>query len=227
MPDITERFLMIYRDLETLKKVSSPSDFAKKVGISPSMMNEILKNRSKVGIKVIQNTVITFEGYNLEWLIKGEGKMRKKFEVPELHYDPDEEYLLKLHGTPLLSLEAAAGFGNSNFLIKEEDIQGLYIVPDFSDIDFMIRVKGSSMYPKYSSGDVVACRIIRELKFIQWNKTYVIATKEQGILCKRLLPSKVKSNIQAVSDNKEYPPFDIPKDEITGYALIVGVIRLE
>lgn len=83
------------------------------------------------------------------------------------------------------------------------------------------------MYPKYSSGDVVACRIIRESNFIQWNKTYVVATKEQGMLCKRLKPSDKESHILAVSDNQEYPPFDIPQAEITGIALIVGVIRLE
>jgi len=128
---------------------------------------------------------------------------------------------------PLVSQEVAAGFGNENFAIKEEDIQARYVVPDFNGIDFMIRVKGSSMYPKYSSGDVIACRILKERNFIQWNKTYVVATKEQGMICKRLLPSKKKDFIQVVSDNKDYPPFDIPEKEITGIALIVGVIRLE
>lgn len=128
---------------------------------------------------------------------------------------------------PLVAQEVAAGFGNSNFVIKEDDIQGRYVVPDFNGIDFMIRVKGGSMYPKYSSGDIVACRILKESKFIQWNKPYVIATTEQGMLCKRLMPSEKKNYVQAVSDNKEYPPFDIPEKEITGIALIVGVIRLE
>ena len=130
-------------------------------------------------------------------------------------------------GTPLISFEVAAGFCNGSSLIKEEDVQARYVVPDFNSIDFMIRVKGSSMYPKYSSGDVIACRIIKEMKFIQWNKTYVIATRYQGLLCKRLRQSEKKNHILAVSDNKEYPPFEIPVSEIGGYALIVGVIRLE
>lgn len=130
-------------------------------------------------------------------------------------------------GAPLVSQDAMAGFGNAEFSIKEEDIQGKYIVPDFNGIDFMIRVKGSSMYPKYSSGDIVACRIIQESAFIQWNKTYVIATREQGILCKRLRKSEMADHLLAVSDNKDYPPFDIPRVEITGIALIIGTIRLE
>lgn len=128
---------------------------------------------------------------------------------------------------PLISLDVAAGFGTDNFSIQEKDIQQEYLVPDFNGIDFMIRVKGSSMYPKYSSGDIVACRIIKESQFIQWHKPYVIATREQGLLCKRLMESDKKDHLRAVSDNKEYPPFDIPKKEIAGIALIVGTIRLE
>lgn len=144
---------------------------------------------------------------------------------------PDLENYLESNtpsdGAPLISHEAAAGFGTAIFAIKDEDIMGRYVVPDFTNIDFMIRVKGSSMYPKYSSGDIVACRIIRESRFIQWNKPYIIATKEQGLLCKRLRQSEKKNHILAISDNKDYPPFDIPSNEITGIALIVGTIRLE
>ncbi len=152
----------------------------------------------------------------------------RKFEAEfDLNIEPVNEQKVSKTGTPLISLEVAAGFGNEVFAIREEDVQARYVVPDFSDIDFMIRVKGSSMYPKYSSGDIVACRIIRESKFIQWNKVYVIATTEQGILCKRLKQSKEPDCLLAVSDNKEYEPFDLPKNEITGLALVVGVIRLE
>lgn len=127
----------------------------------------------------------------------------------------------------MVSMEVAAGFGSSDFAIREEDIQAHYIVPDFNGIDFMIRVKGSSMYPKYSSGDIIACRKLHDSKFIQWNKCYVIATKEQGLLVKRIKQSPTPEALLAVSDNKEYDPFEIPKEEITGIALVVGVIRLE
>ncbi len=130
-------------------------------------------------------------------------------------------------GIPLVSQKVAAGFGNDHFLVKEEDVLARYVIPDFEDISFMITVKGDSMYPHYSSGDIIACRLIRDPKYLQWNKPYVLATKDQGMLCKRILPSKKKDTIQAISDNKDYPPFDIHQDEITGYALVIGIIRLE
>lgn len=132
-----------------------------------------------------------------------------------------------LNTIPLITFEAAAGFGTDKFSIAEEDIQARYVVPDFNKIDFMIRVKGNSMVPKFCSGDIVACRILKEIKFIQWNKPYIIATIEQGLLCKRIMPSEKKDCIKAVSDNNEYIPFDIPRQEITGYAIIIGTIRLE
>ncbi len=130
---------------------------------------------------------------------------------------------------PLVTQTAVAGFGNANFAIHEADVKEYYIVPKFRyhQVDFMIELSGSSMYPKYNSGDVVACTILRDGSFIQWNKCHIIATREQGILCKRLMPGSTESSLKMVSDNENYPPFEVPKDEITGIALVVGVIRLE
>ncbi len=132
-------------------------------------------------------------------------------------------------GIPLVETNAVAGFGNANFAITEADVKAYYIVPKFRfcHIDFMIEISGSSMYPKYNSGDVVACTILHERSFIQWNKCHIISSREQGILCKRLRPSDKDGYLTAISDNPEYPPFDIPESDILGIALVVGVIRLE
>jgi hypothetical protein len=56
---------------------------------------------------------------------------------------------------------------------------------------------------------------------------YVIGTREQGMLVKRVKESKQKDCITAAADNPKYAPFDIPKDEIIGIALVVGVVRME
>lgn len=159
------------------------------------------------------------EFYNLHWLITGEGEMLKN----QIVEDSGKKNI------PLVTQSAVAGFGSMDFLIKEADVKAYYSIPKFNHckVDFMIEISGSSMYPKYNSGDVVACTILHERSFIQWNKCHIIATREQGILCKRLRPSQTESCITAVSDNDNYPPFDIPVSDITGIALVVGVIRLE
>lgn len=130
---------------------------------------------------------------------------------------------------PLVDAFAAAGFGNSNFSIAEHDVKEYYVVPKFKHchVDFMIEVSGLSMYPHFNSGDVIACSILHNTGFIQWNKCHVIATREQGMLVKRLMPGEDKKHLRAISDNKEYPPFEIPVDEITGIAIVVGSVGLE
>ena len=128
-----------------------------------------------------------------------------------------------------MSQTVAAGFGNENFAITEQDVKEFYNIPCFrhTHVDFMIEVTGDSMTPHLNSGDIIACTIVRDSNFIQWNKTHVIATKEQGLLVKRLMPANDDKHLKAVSDNTQYPPFDIPKNEITGIALVIGDVCLE
>ena len=127
----------------------------------------------------------------------------------------------------LYDVSASVGHGSFDEIIKHERVVGTYVVPAFKDISWMIFVKGSSMYPKYSSGDIIACRVIYESQFIQWGKVYAVATKEQGVLVKRLEKSEKDDCYLAVSDNPAYKPFNLPRDEIVGIALVVGVIRME
>ena len=179
-----------------------------------------------------------------EWLLTGEGDMVKSDtkadhkktsmlfskEIMDREAIPFAEAARSgFSPIPLVTQTAAAGFGNANFSIEESDVKEYYVIPKFKycKVDFMIEVSGLSMYPHFNSGDVIACSILRNTQFIQWNKCHVIATREQGILIKRLMPGDDMQHLRVVSDNKEYPPFDIPVDEITGIALVVGSVSLE
>lgn len=209
----------------------SKRDFYTKTGISRGT----LESNTGITEETIAKLIAIYPNINSSWLLIGEGEVLKQ--VNELNIGDDTIQLPAKHiareanvsakGIPLIGLDVAAGFGTADFSISEKDIQNKYVVPDFTNIDFMIHVKGSSMYPKYSSGDIIACRKLNDSKFIQWNKCYVIATTEQGLLIKRIRQCERVEYLLAVSDNKEYDPFEIPKDEITGIALVIGVIRLE
>lgn len=220
MNDVTGRFIEIYDYCITERKCQNASQFAALIEISPSLLNEIRKGRTNAGITAIQNTLNKLPYISPEWLITGNGQMIKKL------YDVKVSALV---GIPLIPVSAFAGAGGEAVSITYNDIKERYVVPEFSDldVDFMIRVKGSSMYPKYNSGDVIACKLIKESNFLQWNRVHVIHTTEQGALVKRLLPTDNKEIIQCVSDNPKYPPFNINTNEITNIALVLGVIRLE
>ena len=201
------------------------SEFEKSLGLSNGYINSISRG---IGNNKLNLILEKYSNLNGEWLLTGKGEMIKS--TSNIVEEPLAEYKTKKKSSsliPLLPIDAVAGFGVGEWSIHEKDIQERYQVPDFNGIDFMIRVKGSSMYPKYNSGDVIACRKINYETYIQWNKPHVISTTEQGIIVKRINAAEDKNMLTMTSDNPAYPPFNVPKNEITGIALIIGVIRLE
>ncbi len=200
-----------------------PTIFEKDIGLSSGYLSVQKKRNADIGETVVNKINDNCQDISIEWLITGKGNMlRSDLSAGAMKSNKDNP-----DAYPLIDLTVAAGFGSVKFSIEKKDVKDYYVIPKFSDlkIDFMIEVTGSSMYPKYTSGDVVACTILRESKFIQWNKVHVIATTEQGLLVKRIREND-ENSILALSDNIDYPPFKIPLIEITGIALVVGVVRL-
>ncbi|TAN15154.1 MAG: hypothetical protein EPN37_10280 [Chitinophagaceae bacterium] len=78
MQSITDRFLKAYEYLLSEKIISSGLEFSNKIEISSSLLTEIKKHRSQVGLTAIQNTVKFFPHINPNWLLTGEGDMIPK-----------------------------------------------------------------------------------------------------------------------------------------------------
>lgn len=192
-----------------------------KTGVS----NGVLSQGSGLSEDNLMKYLSYYSDINTEWLLTGKGPMFSS--VKAYKSDSSEPSLLNEPQVPLINFGAIAGEGSNDFSISQKDVQENYVVPDFRDIQFMIRVQGSSMYPKYIAGDIIACRILKQKSFIQWNKVHVIATREQGVIVKRLKKGSTNDSYCCISDNKEYDPFEIPKEDCFGIALVVGVIRVE
>lgn len=198
----------------------------RQIGASKGVLSRAINNGTDIQSKWIQKLVENYPAYSTEWLLTGKGDILKR----PLINDTAIRLPVGEKSVPLVSSAAVAGFGNADFAITEADIKEYYVIPRFMyyyKVDFLIEISGNSMSPHFNSGDIVACSIITDNTFLQWNRTHIIATREQGILCKRILQSSKDGYITAVSNNTDYPPFDIPFTEITGIALVCGVIRLE
>ena len=152
---------------------------------------------------------------NLNWLVSGVGGMLLGDTAPS----PSS------HSLPLIPAEAFAGPGLPSY--EDERIEDYYTVSEFKNSDFLIRVKGDSMVPKYNGGDIVACKKVKDIFFLQWNRAYVILTRSQGIMIKRVQPSEKEGYIKCVSDNERYAPFDVPTEDIVQMALVNGAITLD
>ena len=210
---------LILNEIKLYLGFERDTDFAEFLGIKQNTLSN-WKARNSIDYDLI---ISKCEEINANWLLTGQGPMLKSISVEEISTKPMADAL------PLVMPTAIGGYGNSAFNFTDRDVKEYYVIPKFKhkQVDFMIEVEGSSMYPKYNSGDVVACRIIKDSKFIQWNKAHVVATREQGIIIKRIKPSDNKDTLLMVSDNQSYDPFEVPKEEIEGLAIVVGVVKLE
>lgn len=171
----------------------------------------------------LENLLTKYPELSAEWLVTGRGPMLR-------NDTPVAQRTTELGaGIPLIPIEAIAGIpAGEDIGIRFIDCTR-YVIPEFANlnVEYMVRVSGSSMYPKYSNGDVLACRRIQDVLFFQWGKIYVIDSS-QGPLVKRVFQDEDPDRILLVSDNKEhYPPFSIPKSDIRSLSIVVGVIRLE
>jgi len=73
-------------------------------------------------------------------------------------------------------------------------------------------VKGDSM-PPLSTGDFVVGKYVESLKDIADGKTYILLTKENGIVYKRVF-KKAQNTLELHSDNTSYEPYTVSASDI-------------
>lgn len=213
-------------DYKGLKK----PDFYRKTGITRG----ILDQDNGISEDNIARFLAIFPDIDANWLVTGEGEMLRPSGADPPRPSGDTIIAVKKSDAggiciPLIPIDAIAGWNGIDapgvVLANCEN----YIIPEFiqAGAEYLIRVSGSSMYPKYSSGDILACKRIREVTFIQWGKIYVIDSA-QGAMVKRLFEDKDHADcIVCKSDNEKYLPFQLPKSEIRSLSIVIGVVRLE
>lgn len=223
----------------------SKREFYKKTGISRGT----LESSTGITEDTLAKFIATFEELSPEWILTGKGEMYRAShahiglqsvenhgkDTKDFNTNPDKvinNVIPVAHpatepnaGIPLIPINAMAGAFTDSQVVLELECER-YVVPVFKEAEFLITVKGSSMIPKYNSGDIVACKRMPLDTFFQWNKVYVLDT-EQGPLIKRVKKGTTDETLTIFSDNPKYEPFELPRTKIYHIALVVGVIRLE
>ncbi|MCL2435929.1 MAG: hypothetical protein FWD09_07325 [Lentimicrobiaceae bacterium] len=203
--------------------------FAESVGLPQQTLNRLFVVDHRTGKYPLATTEILLkitEKYDINacWLLNDEGEMLRNPTAQEgtqgLPYK-----MTQVKGIPLIPVSAMAGFGSGDMQILEYECER-FVIPVFKEAEFLISIKGSSMYPEYSSGDIVACRKLPLDTFFQWHKVYVLDT-EQGALIKRIEEGETPDTLTIVSDNQEYKSFQLHKSKIYSIAIVLGVVRQE
>lgn len=205
------------------------------IGASKGVLSRAINNGTDIQAKWLSIIVENYPRYSTGWLLTGAGSMLKQDSNSiQTKLEPEDtkgETAIPVpdgchEGIPLVPLSAMAGAFTNETSVMEYECER-YVIPAFKGADFLIQIKGDSMQPTYYSGDLVACqRMPLNDIFFQWNKAYVLDTV-QGPLIKRIMPGSDTDHVLIVSDNSNYPPFELHKNQFNGVALVRGLVRLE
>lgn len=167
-----------------------------------------------------------------EWLRTGNGNVLKNNYDRDQHRNEDKITNIRINTDsdktkylPLIEAEnmTAYNYGDTNL---SNDYTKQFLIPAFEQADYLITIKGSSMYPNYNNGDIAACKHLPLDTFFQWNKVYVLNTKQEVVLVKRVCKSDNDNFITLVSDNKDYDAFELQISEVLSAAIVTGIIRV-
>ena len=74
-------------------------------------------------------------------------------------------------------------------------------------------IQGESMLPM-ETGSIVICEYVEHVSDIKEMKTYVVVSKTEGLVYKRLRVNRSGNALTLLSDNPTYAPYEIPFEEI-------------
>lgn len=224
--------------------------FEAQAGLTNGIISTALKRKSDLSWDSVSKIVDTYEDIDIEWLITGKGQMlksdREETSAPpvasptttvnkadynfdyELPSTEEFDYINNDNNgkVPIVSeLNFAISDPDEPLKIRAEDY---YYVKEFRNADFMLRISGDYMAPKYRSGDLIACRHDRYNTFYQWGRIYALLTCSLGLIVGRVYEHNQNTIfIRVKPENPAYPEWDVPIDEVAKAALVVGSISLD
>lgn len=102
-----------------------------------------------------------------------------------------------------------SGYGDPEYI---EQLQQIYL-PFLGNGKYRgFPVEGDSM-PPHQDGDIIVGRYLEQLGEVLSGKTYIIITRSEGMVYKRL-NKKIENSLTVSSDNFFYPPYDVRASDI-------------
>lgn len=152
------------------------------------------------------------------------GLMRVK-EGLTLYQDLAELNVPRADLIPFYDVDVAAGYP----AIAGEDVNHAdsYLwIPGFEDCDCAATVRGDSMYPKYSNGDIILCKRVPDLRHVRYGEPYLIID-EDGQVVKYITKDERKGFFLLASENPNprFAPYSVPVARIRWVFLVKGVIK--
>jgi phage repressor protein C with HTH and peptisase S24 domain len=201
--------------------------FAEDLGISEVAVSNYMKKDRVPNTDVLLKIKQLFEDVDLNWLLTGDKMLNNQKHL--VNYVGESE--LKYNSLPrVISTDTQ---GEENILMVPQYAQAGYLdgygdpeyletlpsyrLPKINNGTFrMFEVKGHSMNPTLHDGSIAVGEWCESLNSIVDDAIYIVVTKDDGIVIKRVLNRVNKyNNLYLKSDNRaEYPAYTITPDQV-------------
>ncbi len=193
----------------------NPKSFSEAIGLErPQAIYDIQSGKTKsISSKMADKIISAFPEINRSWLLAGEGEM--------LH-GATEEAAPHNRIRYWVDVDATAG----GVTLFDDQVTNKYIdldIPEFHDCTDAVNLYGDSMLPLYKSGQIIILKEWME-SFIDYGNVYLVITKKGNRMVKYLRKGSDARHVLCVSENKEFDPFEIEKDDILRLYLVKGGI---
>lgn len=132
--------------------------------------SSIESGRRRIG-KRLSKDMIDYHKINPRYLNTGMGEMFLRSADPDEHLPQLEE------GVPYFNVnltEITVGTLN----VFQEPPEYYVNYRPFNDCDAYLPIYGDSMYPKFSNGEIIIVKEIKNMEIIQWGEAYLVVTDD-------------------------------------------------
>lgn len=169
-------------------------------------------------------------GFSINWLTTGEGPMfESKKPTKVMKGDAHEIMGAKHHYDDEIPVIPAWMFRAPhvdvyNAVMSDSTIETLPAVPHFAPHELFARCPGDAMAPRLRRGHLMALTRLSEDAPIINGEIYVVNTKSQGIIVRRIRDNRDGTWTCTPCDLDHFQPFDIDRSDVFAVFRIVGVL---
>jgi transcriptional regulator with XRE-family HTH domain len=215
------------------QKGFTQEEMAEKLGLTRSILGSYEEGRAEPKLQTLQ-TIANFFSISIDDLIgkepndlmAGSDVTGNALRVLPIVVNESNRELVSI-----VPLKAAAGYLNGysdTEFIRELSSFSLPLSEISQDRTYRIfQTKGDSMLP-IPSGSYIIASYVDDWTQIKTNQCYVVLTKDDGIIYKRISATNISQNeLMLSSDNPAYPAYSIPLDTVLEVWKAVGYISFQ
>ena len=202
-------------NLKYLRKLRgwTQEEFSNKLNIKRSLIGAYEEERADPRLEVLEIVSEMFKLSLDELLLKDLSNESGSYLMKRRQQKMMSTDRSVIHFVPIKAAAGyLAGYADNEFL----DELNTFTLPMLSGGSFRaFEIVGDSMLPTPSGSVIVGEKIENNLDQIKSDSAYIIVSKNEGIVYKRIVKNnKLKNKLQLVSDNPSYQPYTIHLEDI-------------